>query len=115
MEINLSSLTPTVCRDIKTGIKKNKYRKPKESNLYNAERQIQWNENEDKDYEAAIRPIMTYTAEMKPIALKTQEMLEVTEMRIIKKHVDHIGSSTKKWRINITRKQIGKKETKEVE
>ena len=36
-------------------------------------------------YKAAIRPILTYTAETRPETLKTKQILETTEMKVVRK------------------------------
>ena len=42
-------------------------------------------ETKSRIYKAAIRPILTYTAETRPETSKTKQILETTEMKVVRK------------------------------
>ena len=42
-------------------------------------------ETKARIYKATVRPIMTYTAETRPDTAKTKELLETTEMRVLRR------------------------------
>ena len=45
-------------------------------------------ETKSRIYKAAIRPILTYTAETRPETSKTKQILETTEMKVVRKIFD---------------------------